>query len=677
LQRLTRQTATILSHVAAGCALMLPLAALTGCGMGPAATSSVTALTVKGRVHGGNQPVSGSTIQLYAMGTATASAGGLPVTPAAVPLIAGGLYYPGGQSGCTPSANVTCNSSVLSDANGDFTISGDYTCTNASLGTTTSSQVYIVSMGGNPGLASGTNNTSLVMLAALGTCGNLSSSTDVFINEVTTVAAAWALAPFMTAYNVGGSSATNTAGLANAFLDAQLLADTSSGLAATLPSNLTIETGKLYALADAIAACVNSDGTSACDPLFAAAKPSGGTKPTDTFGATLSIVKNPGQNVAAVWDLASSFAPFATTLTQSPNDWTMSLTVTGGGLVMPTALGIDQVGNVWVTGQAGPLAEFNPQGTPLSGTGYGLGTYEIEQATGLAVDSLGDIWISNYNSSYHGPGSVTKFLGSTSGSPGTVVLDPYEYNDPTFFDSAISYPEAISADTSGNIFIANNGTSSATEYNSSGQDVGASLGTNAVSGEPIAVAADGSGGFWLSLSDSQVAHIGSSGSLVTPVADCCYESYGLATDANKNVWVASYLANAMSEISGTTGNVLIGADPSTGATPDTGAGGLYRPALVAIDAAQNVWVTNLYAASITELAGSNSLMGAGTPISPTTGVYTTGGYGLDAGLKSPYGIVPDTSGNVWVSNQGKAAVTMFFGLATPTVTPTQPAPTAP
>jgi streptogramin lyase len=657
---------------------MLPVAAHTGCGMGTAATSSSVALTLTGHVHGGNQPVSGSTIQLYAMGTSTTSVGGLPVIPAAVPLIPTGWYYPGGQNGCVSSPTVTCTGSVTSDANGDFTISGDYSCTNASLGTTTSSQVYIASMGGNPGLASGTNNTSLVMIAALGTCGNLNSGTDVFINEVTTVAAAWALAPFMTAYNVGGSSATNTNGLANAFLDAQLLADTTSGMAANIPSNLTLETGKLYALADAIAACVNSDGTAACSPLFTAAKPSGGTKPTDTFGAALSIVKNPGQNVSAVWDLASSFAPFSTTLTQSPNDWTMSLTVTGGGLVMPTAMGIDQVGNVWVTGQAGPLAEFSPQGTPLSGTGYGLGTYEIEQATGLAVDSLGDIWISNYNSSYHGSGSVTKFLGSNSGSPGTVVLDPYEYDYPTFFDSAISYPEAISADTSGNIFIANNGTSSATEYNSSGQDVGASLGTNAVSGEPIAVAADGSGGFWLSLADTQVAHIGSNGALLSgpTIQNCCYESYGLAIDSNQNVWVASYLNDAMSELS-PSGNVLISAYPSTGVTPDTGAGGLRRPAQVSIDAAQNVWVTNLYGNSITELAGSNNLLGAGTPISPTTGVYTTGGYGLDAGLKSPYSIVPDTSGNVWVSNQGKAAVTMFFGLATPTITPTQPVPTAP
>jgi hypothetical protein len=101
--------------------------------------------------------------------------------------------------------------------------------------------------------------------------------------------------------------------------------------------------------------------------------------------------------------------------------------------------------------------------------------------------------------------------------------------------------------------------------------------------------------------------------------------------------------------------------------------------MVAVDAAQNVWFSNFHGASITEFAGAtNPTLTVGTPISPTTGVYTTGGYGLDASLDGPFTLLPDRSGNLWVSNQSLPAhVTMFFGLAAPTVTPLQPVPTAP
>jgi streptogramin lyase len=630
--------------------------ALTGCGMGSINHTAQVDVALNGKVHGGQQAVSGATVQLYMVGTGGNGS-------AASPMIPNGTYYLGGQPGCVASGSTTCYASVISDGNGNFSITGDYTCP------TFGTQVYIVATGGNPGLASGTNNLALTMVEALGSCGNLAANTNtsLFIDEVTTAAAAWSLAPFATSATNIGSSATNATGIANAFLDEQLLADESDGGAATLPSNLTIETGKLYALADALSGCVNSDGTSGCSPLFSAATPSGGTAPADTFTAALNIVKNPGYNVVPVYQSIPTVPPFATTLTQAPNDWTMSLTVTGGGLFMPTAMAIDQVNNVWVTGQIGPLSEFSPQGTPLSATGYNVGTNDIQQAASMAVDSNGNLWITNYN--YAGPqddgaGSVSEFLGSSSGSPGSPVIGTEGY--PTFYGPAISFPDAVSTNTNGQIFVANNATSSGTILNTSGQVTAGGLGSNdALYAEPQAIAADNAGGFWLSDDDDTIAHIDGSGNLLSH-PNCCAQSYGLATDAQGNVWVASYLSNSFSEVSNG-GSVLIN---------QQAVGGLSRPALVAIDAAQNVWFTNLYANTISEIAGANAAT-PGAALSPTNGVYGTGGFGLDAGLRFPYSIVPDTAGNVWVSNQGKTALTMFFGLATPTVTPIQPVPTAP
>lgn len=177
---------------------LLAVLALAGCGVGTVSTVTGGSLAMSGRVHGGVQPITGATIQLFAAGTAGNGS-------AATSLLA------------TP---------VVTDSNSYFSLTGDYTCPSPG------SQVYLVARGGNPGLAAGTNNGALVLMAALGNCASLISNPNRFIqlNEVTTVAAVYALAPFLSSYDHVGASSTNGVGIANAFLDAALLADTSTGM---------------------------------------------------------------------------------------------------------------------------------------------------------------------------------------------------------------------------------------------------------------------------------------------------------------------------------------------------------------------------------------------------------------------------------------------------------------
>jgi len=406
-------------------ALSLAISCLfvTGCGMGTSAAPDPVQLTVNGGVHGGQQPVVGAHIALYVAGNA--------------------------GNGSASSSLLT--RPVLSDANGNFSITGDYSCPSST------AQVYLVATGGNPGLGSGGNNPALAMMAPLGSCGNLSPTQFIWINEVTTVAAAWALAPFTQGISHIGASSTNARGLANAFLDAQLIADTSKGTVATLPSNLTTEPGKINALADAMASCINSDGTSGCSPLFSAATPSGGSAPTNTWDAVINIVKNPGNNVAGVFSAIGPQPPFATTLTQAPNDWTLSLTVTGGGMFVsatgvppdesPETVGIDSQGNVWVGDHSGILSAFSPQGTPLTSTGFGAGN--AGEAFGLAIDASDNVWLTlaEYGSHNGTKGSIGKFAGASSGaSMGTSTI---------YTDNSLNFPYAIAADSNGNFFIAN------------------------------------------------------------------------------------------------------------------------------------------------------------------------------------------------------------------------------
>ena len=139
---------------------------MSGCsGMystGSAVTSPVTGSAVQGRVHGGQFPVSGATIGLWAAGS----------------------------TGYGSAATNLLTSAVTSGADGSFSLSSDYTCP------APNSLVYITASGGNPGL--GANNSAIMLAAPLGACSSLTSSTFININEVTTAAMAVSLGQFFT-----------------------------------------------------------------------------------------------------------------------------------------------------------------------------------------------------------------------------------------------------------------------------------------------------------------------------------------------------------------------------------------------------------------------------------------------------------------------------------------------
>jgi Putative Ig domain len=603
---------------------------------------TVTPVAFQGQVLSGTTPVANATLQLYAVGSA------------------------GNASAATP----MLTQAVITDGLGMFQLTGLYTCGQSSTGATISgsNQVYLVAAGGTPSTTSTTSNPALVLVTAVGPCSNLATTPFFTLNEVTTAAAAWALAPFSSSSTNIGAAATNTLGISNAFLDAALLANPTNGAPATLTTGLTVETGKLNALADALNSCTTA---AACTPLFTAATPANGTAPLDTFTAALNIVHHPGENVAAVYATIPTTPPFATTpLAASPNDWTMSLTVTGGGLASPTALGIDSLNNIWVVNEGGPLSVFNPQGTALSATGYGLGT--IAEAYGLAIDPSNNIWVTHQGDGGD-YGSVMEFYG---------VTNPATQGTFNTYTTSLDFPDAVAIDnTNGYVYVANSGDSSATVYNSSGVVVGANLGASQdLVAFPPAIAIDSTHGFWLSGETNVVHYAGPNaptpGATLANVT-CCGQSYGMATDATGNLWVADYLSASGTGDGDVAEVVTDSSGNSTAAISGLNTGGIDHPIAVAVDSAQNAWFSNSLGDSITELAGSSNTLPAGTAISPTTGVYTTGGYGLDAGLDGPFTLLPDRSGNLWVSNEGALSITMFFGLAAPTVTPLQPVPTAP
>jgi hypothetical protein len=323
-------------------------------------------------------------------------------------------------------------------------------------------------------------------MAALGPCSSLTPSSFIIINELTTVASAWALAPFTLDAADVGTSPGNASGLVNAFGAAGELVDTSSGTVAgpTLPAGAVLPVEEMNTIADILAACVNSSGGSAgdnsvCGKLFSSATPGSHRAPTDTLTAALNIAQNPISNIASLYALSTSAPPFQPSLAAAPSNWTIAVQYTNGGFNNPKAIAIDAQGNAWIANcgssncagvGTGSVTELSSLGTPVASP-YTAGGINIPVS--IAIDSSGNAWIANQAGS-----SLTELSGV-----GAPVAAP-------FTGGGLSSPSSISIDGFGNVWVANAGNSSISGFTSLGVPVSPSAGYT-VSGmnSPVAVVA--------------------------------------------------------------------------------------------------------------------------------------------------------------------------------------------
>jgi streptogramin lyase len=583
--------AAILAATAAATGVLLG-----GCGLGGDSVTAISGNTApqarfQGKVYGGQQPVYGATIQLYTVGT-------MGPASAAAPLIA---------------STVTTNSS------GQFAITGTYSCTSAT-------QVYIVATGGSAG--SGTNSA-LSLMAALGPCSSLTQSSFININELTTIAAVYALSPYMTDYAHIGATGSNPSGLVNAFKTTNLLVDSGLGTPPTPPAGMTLPATRLNTLADILAACVNTTGASStgCTSLFTA------TGASETIGAGLAIAKNAGSaNLTALYSLAVPASPFVPTLTAQPSDFTLAVNYTGPELASPYGIAIDASGNAWVTNEAG----FSVVKAPSPTQSFATTTYSsggLLAPRGISIDRTGNIWIAN--TAGNNIVELTSAGSPALGSP--------------FSGGGISAPIAIANDSAGNAWVANFSGNSITELSSTGTASGSSPVTGVLN-EPTSIALDSMGRVAVAnaAGTSQLCLFNNAAVLQSCVSDgTLFAATALAVSSSGTVSLAgsttgSVVAGAFT-IATNTGTVVTG-------SPFSG-GGLALPIAVAYDGRGNSWFAN--SNSLSEFSG-------GVAVSPSAGFGS---------LNGPAGVAVDASGNVWTANSRDNSLSILVGLGTPVVTP--------
>lgn len=618
--------------------IFLPLAfccfALVGCGS-DGNSFAVTGTPISGKLLSGTLPVSGA--HVYLMAVAATGYG-----KSSVSLL---------DSGSTGSRN-SVGAYVVTAADGSFTIPGYYKCS-------AQTNVYVYTSGGDSGLG---NNSVATELAAIGPCPQVGAvATPVMVDEVTTVAMSFALAGFATdALHIGSSgSPLALTGVANAFVNASHLAPTTTGLApALIPSgSATVPQATINTLANVLSACNHSagSGSSPCQSLLSDA---GSAPPySDTASAMIAIAHSPASNVSTLFAQQSATLPFAPYLTTIPNDYSLGLVFTGGGIGLTGGMAVDSMGDVWSTNITSYyMTEISNAGAFLSGpNGYFSGAYS---AGPVAVDTKDNIWIGGGAHTFHGPGEIVELSSS-----GTILSGTNGYTG-----YGIEAPEGLAIDANSNIWIADTANDNVVELSSAGQVLSGTKGFTGggISG-PQQLAINPSGEVWIAnYSSSTTSELSNSGAPLTPSTGIAVPAASLAIDHQSNVWEAAAGVKyaQVSEVS-PSGAILSGTGYTGGGIGGFNGGG----ATIAIDGDGDAWIPLYNHPSVVELSNS--------------GIPLSGADGYASGVaESPGNIVVDGSGNVWVSSailtpstqRGVPAtytytITELIGVAAPVVTP--------
>ena len=636
---------------------LLLLPALTGCVSHHLEASTVPrpaeSAPIEGKLMGGEQPLQNAKIYLYSAGNINDQIAG----------------YTPGYGSASNSLLTTNGGYVTTSATGGFSLTGLYTCPQQN------SQVYLLSVGGDPGIGAGTDNQAAVLMAALGTCGNLSASTFITMNELTTVAAITALQQFIADPTHIGTSASNVQGLNNAFITAQQLVKITNGGVVADTALVKFPSAKIVTLANAMVGCVNGTGASAgtCPAYFAAAaNPSTSVAPTTTFEAQLNIARFPRADPTGVINSTPPQTAFGPSLLTA-NDFSLAITYTGGGIAQTTAVAIDQAGNAFVTScgrgcdNTSPyddsIVEIQPYGgtgnlaNGYIGSGAGFGIGSIHRPQGLAINQSSVLGVTN------GDSTISGLYPDGTPLPNTPLSNP-----------AIVTPEGIAWDNTGTAYVANAGNQTVVSV-----ALGSTVGTPFTN--PSLVVSTG-----VAFAFNQPVNnliVTDSGGGQTPGGVVIFQSNGSGYDSG------NYVRN-----------------------------GALHPGAVALDAGQNIWEVDSFvaadsapkvyklssagaaayaASSGVALAGSGTIEGlaidgSGNVLLPScttpncagtatdnlffldnTGAEISGRSGLqNAYLNNPVSVALDSSGNAWVASAGGAtagSITRFIGVASPVQTP--------
>jgi len=328
---------------------------------------------------------------------------------------------------------------------------------------------------------------------------------------------------------------------------------------------------------------------------------------------------------------------------------------------------------------------------------------------GVAFDSHGNLW--EADSANH---RVLMFAYPfTNGEAASLVLGQADFTHSGWATSATGFsnPHGIAFDSSGNLWVADQGNDRVVEFTppfSTGEAASLVIGqadfthaayatTSTGMYEPTGIAFDPSGNLWVAdLANCRVLEFargagftdGQAASLVLGQADFTHGAasttstglsfpYGLTFDSSGNLWVADDGNNRVLEFARGAGftndqaaSLVLGQTALTQKVSATTQTGMTQPLGVAFDTSGSLWVVDYGNNRALEFTSPFSTGQAASVVlgqvdfnSRATGTSATT-------LSIPEDIATDSSGNVWVTDFGNSRVLEFQGSSSTTTTST-------
>jgi hypothetical protein len=540
--------------------------------------------------------------------------------------------------------------------------------------------LYLVATGGVPKAGkTSSDNPAIALLAVVGS----NPPASVTINELTTVASAFTNARFINSDGISG----NPLGLKIAAGNVPNLVDPVTGtwgkvLMDPINSYMTTTMATLDTLGSLITATFTVANDDWRARFYKAATPTGGATPKNTLEAIAGIAREPWANPKELYTIFDETyplpapdgrrsAPFAPYLVYVPDDFALSLCFSVGGNYANGRFMFDAEGNLWSgmnwrpgsqsgvnKSTGGGVAKYSPNGVALSPPIFGF--------RGMGIDGVGwgtavtkdRVWISSFN----GKILVMDFNGKPVASE----------SDFPFKEKFLGLM-GIGVAPNGDVWIAD-GSNNQLLYFPGGRIKDGTIVKPAGLHSPFDIVIDSQNRVWVA---------NSSGDTVVrfPVGDPSKaESFragigvrALALDSKENVWVASNMdlktpqpvlpegISIMEQFKLITAAMFkyVMGPPAR----PTGAVNMFRPdgTQIApmgftgewinipwglnIDGNDDVWVGNMWARSVTLLAGDNTKgHPAGTKAGDLIHMFQSGSIQMITDVSI------DPAGNVWAAN---------------------------
>lgn len=206
-------------------------------------------------------------------------------------------------------------------------------------------------------------------------------------------------------------------------------------------------------------------------PIGVAADPNGNMWFADYGDSKVTLLSNSGTAISSStgWGGTSLAFPVALAVDSGHNAWV----VNQGGLLPITkissdgskvanydcncngASGVaaDQKGNIWIANYYGnSVSEVDTCGTLKLDAATGGG---VVRPQGIAVDAAGTVWIANYQGN-----SLSELAGASSSEPGKFLSPSTGFGS----DASLLDPYSLAIDASGNLWLANSGRNTLTEF---------------------------------------------------------------------------------------------------------------------------------------------------------------------------------------------------------------------